>query len=107
MDQKLAFLIIVGIGASVGVIFYNQPEKLPNETTDLSEGDRYDFNKSTTTVNRSSDIRDHRTMDSRPYTEYDAKGDRYDFNKSTTTVNRSSDIREHRTMDSRPIGEYP
>lgn len=88
MTIKFSLTLLLGICCFPNIIF-------------SEEGDRYDFNKSTTTVNRSSDIREHRTMDSRPE-EFDDGNHRYDFNKSTTTVNHSSDIRESRTMDSRP-----
>lgn len=101
------YKIVLGLGLLAIGIWGISTHFSPHleENAEISQGDRYDFNKSTTTVNRSSDIRDHRTLDSRPLDLFDAEGNRYDFNKSTTTVNHSSDIRTHRTMDSRPYDD--
>lgn len=59
-----SLLVVLGIFS----ISYWFDEKKPTiESTEISQDEEYyDFNKSTDTVNHSSDIRYHRTMDTRP-----------------------------------------
>jgi hypothetical protein len=75
LDSKIAKYFLLALGICCTSCSNND---YSNESSELSQEDRYDFNKSTTTVNRSSDLRHHRTMDTRPRDEYDL----YDYDPS-------------------------
>lgn len=66
-NTKVAICSLLIASGIFTIAYLVNKERPSHESTEISDGENYyDFNKSTDTVNRSSDIRYNRTMDTRP-----------------------------------------